>query len=256
MDVREPRFLFPVAQERPGFAGQFSPDQGTNVNHVAQYLSNFAGPNAAALNHRAVADWVRESVEHDRAADYYSFALNTTLPGSAKFIPAFRQASQTATVRLFPSFSRSHPERHDAMSSVGVIVIPAVSASGRLHFHGWIRMPCSASQTPKRLGIFENGVRIAIQAPEGLVTLVDTLVYDNDAPFNARSAGFTSLWIAHRDGQAVSTRTNGFGFKYLLKTADGELRMWSEAEFIPKMVFARVAEKTQAIPDGGARQLH
>jgi hypothetical protein len=65
----------------------------------------------------------------------------------------------------------------------------------------------------------------------------------------------TSLWIANGDGRASSTRTAGFGLEYLLKTADHELRMWRDTEFIPKLVFVGVESEVRSRRDGRARQL-
>lgn len=171
------------------------------------------------------------------------------------FVPDFRQACERSTVRLFPGFSRRHPKRHDAQSSVGVIVLPAVSASGRLHFHGWIRIPHQASQTPQRLTVSEDGRPLAIVAPEALVVVARALVSDKDAPFGPWWGHSTSLWIANRDGHASSTRISGCGFSYLRKKADHELRMWSKVEYIPELVFTRVEEVSRTRRNDRVHQL-
>jgi len=243
--------------QRIKFAGHASPDLGTNVQQIAEYLSNFAGPNSAKRHHWNKAYWVRRYIRRDDTADYYCFDLNTTvgLPGTTLIVPGFRQACERATVRLNPSFSKSHPERHDPQSSVGVILLPAVSASGRLHPHGWIRIPRSASQALRPVCIQVKGVDRVIQAPEALATFVHLLVDYIGAPFRPQRWGqTTSLWIANRDGRAASTRIDGLMLSYLLKTADNELRKWDDLEFIPHKMFVRMEDQIQARRDD--RALH
>ena len=65
-------------------------------------------------------------------------------------------------------------------------------------------------------------------------------------PVLSRQWYSTSLWIANRDDRAASTRTEGFGLKYLLKTADYELRQWADIEFVPTRVLGPVMETGQA----------
>jgi hypothetical protein len=99
---------------------------------------------------------------------------------------------------------------------------------------------------PERLVIQKQGDPTVIEAPRAVVEFAHALVAAADAPFHPHSRNSTSLWIAHQDGRAMSTSEIGFGFDYLLKTADGELRMWGELEFIPKLVFRRLLEEYQS----------
>lgn len=232
--------------QRSDFAGHASPDLGTNVEHLAHYLSQFAGPNTAARFNRAAAQAVRQCMRQDDTADYYTFSLNTTVPGTNQLVRAFRQACERATVRLFPTFSKSHPERHHPQSSIAVIVLPAVSASGRVHYHGWIRIPRNAPQALQRLWIQERGRSLAIESPEALAAFARALTADVHALFHPTRWYSTSLWIANRDGRAASTGTEGFGLNYLLKTADYELRQWADVEFVPTRVLGPVMETGQA----------
>lgn len=241
--------------QRLAFAGHSSPDPGTNVDLMADYLSLFPGRNAAARFHERAARGVRQRMRQDGTADYYTFSLNSTVPGLNQFVRGFRQACERATVRLFPNFSKSHPERHDPQSSIAVIVLPAVSASGRLHFHGWVRIPRTAPQTPGRLWIHEQGHLRVVDAPEAIVTFVDALVAAPDAPFCPGQRYYTSLWVANRDGRAASTGTEGFGLKYLMKTGDYEVRQWADVEFVPTHVLGPVVEEGQARRHERAREL-
>lgn len=241
-------------------AGGLSPNDGCNGFKIAEYVRLLGGVNNAAEYGRNFASFVRRLIRLDTTADYYAFVLNTTLPIAKNreknphaFIAALRRACERTTVHLFPIFSKSHPERHDPNCSVGVIFVPSISASGAVHYHGWIRVPHAASQVLQAVAIHTDGVRHHIDAPEALAAFVKRLVEDTGAPFAPDGKCSTSLWLSHRDGLAVPTGRGfrPFDFKYLQKTADGELRQWAESDFVPALVFK---SRTKSIAADRARR--
>jgi hypothetical protein len=243
--------------ENPLPAGFRSPDAGTNVDRIHRTLESFAGPNSLKNYYRSWARWIREFIEQDDNADYFAFSLNSRLLTIATCVRAIRNACEASTIQLFPTLSRRHPERHPASLSVAVILLPAVSASGRQHLHGWIRIPKAAPHTPTPVPIRVKGVLTHVVAPEALATFVKTLVYDVNAPFRTTPWCSTSFWLDHIDGQVRST-TEG-AFRYLLRTADRELRQWNEIEFVPTLVFSRLTDaierKRAAVPAAQAHEL-
>jgi hypothetical protein len=228
-------------------SGQSSPSSGTHVREIAEYLTQFDSRHAAAEYSRGYADWLQKLMVTDTVADYYPFALNSTLPiatnrNERQFLAALCKACERATVTLFPTFSRSHPERHDPSSSVLIIVIPAISASGAVHYHGWIRIPNAASQVLQPVAIHTNGRRHHIDAPEALGVVVRALMDDTDAPFRPHQKYVTSLWVQHLEGLAVPSGRwfPAYELAYLRNTADGELRLWTECSWVPDLVFSRL----------------
>lgn len=243
-------------------AGRYAADAGTNVDHFKRHVELFAGRNAAKIYDKHFARWIRRLCQHDQNADYFPFALNTTLPiakspESPMFIRAIRQVCEQTTLKLFPTLSRNHPERHPTCQSIAVVVLPAVSASGRLHYHGWIRVPKAASQKRASILIRQDGNPSSIIGSEGLAEFVKALVYDADAPFRTSGRHFTSFWIQHKDGHAQPTSANDSTgeFPYLRKTADGEMRQWTWTEFIPTLVLARVLKSIRQQRQMRAQQI-
>lgn len=232
-------------------AGQYAADAGTNVEQFKNYIELFSGPNAAKIYGRHFARWIRRLCQCDEHADYFPFALNTTLPiakspESPVFIRAIRQVCEQTTLKLFPTLSRKHPERHPARLSIAVVVLPSVSASGRLHYHGWIRIPRAASQEPASILIRQDGNLTSINCSEALAAFVNALVYDVDAPFRTSGRHFTSFWVQHKNGDAQPAGPNSNeAFRYLRKSADKEIREWTRTEFIPTLVLRKVLNSIQ-----------
>ena len=84
----------------------------------------------------------------DRAGVYRPFVLNNLVqerastPGDtiAQRRRILTTVCETSTLALNPSFSKSHPTRHRAEDSCGIIVLPATTSNG-CHLHGFIRTP-------------------------------------------------------------------------------------------------------------------
>lgn len=224
-------------------AGSQTSDPGTNEKDFIKYGSFFAGRNMKAGYDQTFAAWTHELRINDLGGLYYNFVLRTTAATAAWTHKAiykhFRRICEKSTVRAFPHFSKSHPQRHPADQSFGVIVVPANSASGVLHDHGWIRIPRAADLSPRNVWIHDHNQRKQISAPKALADFVNEVLYGDRSPFS----GFgTSLWIHHVNGRAQCDTEHdpGPGFSYLLKTADGEIRQWANAEHVPNLVFKRL----------------
>lgn len=196
------------------------------------------------------AGWIREVQDRDRHARYFPFSLSSSVPMAAFDTPScqrqrrtvFRNACQRATVSTFPTFSKSHPERNDPRQSVAVIVLPAISATGTLHYHGWFRIPVDAPGSYEPIQIEQNNRPIIITAPVALAAVSRHLVTGTDAPFR-NGKYHTSFWLAN-DG--TTARDDSFypktdkPFAYLVQRKDGERRLWDQIEFLPPLVFQRL----------------
>jgi hypothetical protein len=237
-------------------AGTQTPEPGTNFQAVREYQSLFTGPNGLTQYHDAYSAWTRRLRINDRGGLYFHFALRTSAGfaawthNSATLFRAFRQACEQVTLQAFPHFSKSHPQRHPADQSFGMIVVPAISASGMIHDHGWIRVPVTADVRPCDFDIDENNRPLTISGPTALGQFVSEILFSPHSPYRGRG---TSLWIHHVDRQAqCDTQSDPDpGLTYLRKVADGELRQWANAEHVPHLVFRRLYQTVLPSAESG-----
>ena len=113
---------------------------------------------------------------------------------------------ETSTRALNPSFSRSHPTRHRATDSCGIVVLPATTSNG-CHLHGFIRSPRAH--------------------PHGVQVVAAALMI----AFRTKNC-----WVS----DATELQQNGASLDYLSKTWKSEYRNWDALEFLPAHVFKRL----------------
>ena len=119
---------------------------------------------------------------------------------------------ESATLALNPTFSKSHPTRHRTADSVGMIVLPATTAAGTQHLHGFLRLPRSHPHA-----------RSVVAA-----CLMSTLQTRN-------------LWM----NDVSELAQDGASLDYLSTTWKQEHRDWDSLEFVPAHVFARLTGKSR-----------
>jgi hypothetical protein len=223
---------------------------GTNFDSFWQYAEMFPGPNARRIDAALRAAWIGSVIEKDHAGLYYPFSLSYTgLIAPAEGMKRFFRASVNASMETFGDLSRSDSKRHHSDKSFGVIVLRCISASGLVHWHGFIRMPLLAINgvlDDAVIAIEDHNERLTITGPSALRTMNLTL----RDQFHPRPGVSMSLGIGNQahDGErhprAADHRryphvTSGW-LTYLQGTADGEVRDWRDLEFLPHAVFKRV----------------
>jgi len=150
----------------------------------------------------------------DRAGVYHPFVLNnlvqerasTTGDTTEQRRRLLTRVCETSTLYLNPTFSKSHPKRHLATESCGIIVLPATTING-CHLHGFIRSPRA----------HPHGVHVVAAA---LMTAFRT----------------KNIWVSG----ATELQQDGKSLDYLSKTWKQEQRDWSALEFVPALVFKRL----------------
>jgi hypothetical protein len=223
---------------------------GTNAGAFQRYAEGFLGPNSRRRYASLMAGWVATIIRSDHAGVYFPFALTYTgLLSPSGGITRFFHACVDASRNIFPELSRSNSRRHHSDKSVGVIVIPCVSASGLIHWHGFIRIPALAMKgTPDAVSfvIQDDTVHTLISGPHALRTFAATL----RDQFHPHPGVSTSLWIENQtpsDGRRQEAADHiryphvcHRSLAYLQNTADGEVRDWTGTAFLPHAVFRRV----------------
>ncbi|MSO30221.1 MAG: hypothetical protein EXQ48_04645 [Acidobacteria bacterium] len=119
---------------------------------------------------------------------------------------------ESATLALNPSFSKSHPTRHRATDSVGMIVLPATTPAGTEHLHGFLRLP---KAHPHARQVIAAALMTAFQTK--------------------------NLWM----NDESELKQDGASLEYLAKTWKQEHRDWDALEFVPAHVFARLTERSR-----------
>lgn len=172
-------------------------------------------------NTSAVVDeWKRfltAKMSRDSTGIYIPFVLNglveawtaTTGDAAAQRRRMFTNVCESATRALNPTFSKSHPTRHRAADSVGIIVIPASTSNG-IHFHGWLRLPHAH---PHARQVVTAALESTFQT--------------------------TNLWM----NDVSELQQNGASLDYLAKTWKAEIRHWDTLECVPAYLFARLTEE-------------
>ena len=147
----------------------------------------------------------------DRAGVYHPFVLNNLIEELASTpydtIAQRRRilttVCETSTLALNPSFSKSHPTRHPATESCGIIVLPATTSNG-CHLHGFIRTPRTH---PHGVQVVAAALMIAFRTKN--IRVVD----------------------------ATELQQDGASLDYLSKTWKQETRDFDALDFIPARVF-------------------
>lgn len=150
----------------------------------------------------------------DRTGIYHPFVLNnlveelaiTPYDTTAQRRRLLTRACETSTLALNPSFSKSHPTRHLATESCGVIVLPAATING-CHLHGFIRSPRAH---PHAVQVIAAALMIAFRTK--------------------------NIWVS----DATELQQDGKYLDYLSKTWKQENRDWDALEFVPALVFKRL----------------
>ena len=168
-----------------------------------------------------VAGWKRfleARMIRDATGIYIPFVLNglveaaaaTASDTAAQRRRRLTDVCESATLAMNPSFSKSHPTRHRAADSVGIIVLPATTAAGTQHLHGFLRLPRSHPHA-----------RQVVAA--ALMTAFQT----------------RNLWM----NDVSELQQDCASLDYLGKTWKQEHRDWDSLEFVPAHVFARLTEE-------------
>jgi hypothetical protein len=164
-----------------------------------------------------IGEWKRYIIARmyqDRTGSYYPYVLNnlveelasTTHDTLAQRRRILTRVCEISTLAINPSFSKSHPTRHRAEDSCGVIVLPATTING-CHLHGYIRTPRAY---PHGVDVVAAALMIAFRTK------------------NCRVSDATEL---QQDGASLD---------YLSKTWKQENRDWNALEFLPAHVFKRL----------------
>lgn len=117
---------------------------------------------------------------------------------------------ESATLALNPTFSKSHPPRHRAEDSVGMIVLPATNVAGTTHLHGFLRLPKAH--------------------PHARQVIAACLM----STFQTRN-----LWM----NDVSELKQDSASLEYLAKTWKAETRHWDALEFVPAYLFVRLSEE-------------
>ena len=175
---------------------------------------------ATRQSHRTVVtEWKRfleARMFKDLSGTYVPFALNGMVEERAATDTAAERrrmltnVCEIATLALNPTFSKSHPTRHRASSSCGVIVLPATTAAGSPHLHGFLRLPKSH--------------------PHARQVVAAALM----STFQTRNLWMNDVSELQQDGSSLD---------YLAKTWKQEHRDWDSLEFVPAYLFVRLSEE-------------
>jgi len=157
----------------------------------------------------------------DRAGVYHPFVLNnlveelasTTHDTIAQRRRLLTRVCEISTLAINPSSSKSHPTRHRAEDSCGVIILPATTING-CHLHGYIRTPRAY---PHGVDVVAAALMIAFRSK------------------NCRVSDATEL---QQDGASLD---------YLSKTWKQENRDWNALEFVPAHVFKRLVDAETSV---------
>ena len=190
-----------------------------NAEANRRYRADVAAVKSLQSKRDAVTGWKRfleARMFKDLSGTYVPFALNGMVEERAATDTAAERrrmltnVCESATLAMNPSFSKSHPTRHRAADSVGIIVLPATTAAGTQHLHGFLRLPRSHPHA-----------RSVVAA-----CLMST--------FQTRNLWMSDLTELQQDGASLD---------YLAKTWKTETRHWEDLEFVPAHVFARLTEE-------------
>ena len=187
----------------------------------AQYRRDIQRVNDRQQQQTIIGEWTRYIIarmEKDRTGSYYPFCLNdlreerasTAGDTAAQRRRLLTTVCETSTRALNPKLSRSHQERHPAIESCGIIVLPATTIDGP-HLHGFVRTP--------------------ITHPHGIQVVAAALMI----AFKTKN-----IWVS----DVTELQQDGASLDYLSKDWKQEERDWNALEFLPNHVFKRLTEKT------------
>jgi hypothetical protein len=212
-------------------------------DYTRYYFTPRARRRSAAQGAARIASIVRQ----DCAGVYYPFALTCeAVSDNQHWITAFDSACATASCEVFPELSRRQHWRHPSDKSIGVIVVPAVFASGALNWRGVLRLPVSAVSGPSDVVL----IPVNDQATETLITGPAALRIAAAALrgwFHSGPVASMSLWIAYesvsdcRRPEAADHRDHpqvvSHWLESLVDTSESERRDWGSVAFFPQQVF-------------------
>ena len=166
-----------------------------------------------------VGEWKRYIVARmfkDRTGVYHPFVLNnlveelasTSYDTIAQRRRLLTRVCETSTLAINPSSSKSHPKRHPATESCGIIVLPATTING-CHLHGFIRTPRAY---PHGVDVVQAALMIA---------------------FRTKICWVPDVTELQQDGKSLD---------YLSKSWKQEERDWNALEFVPAHVFKRLVK--------------
>ena len=171
--------------------------------------------------HTVVMAW-KQSIEarmfKDATGTYTPFVLNdlveeraaTDSDAAARRRRMITNVCESSTLAMNPLFSKAHPTRHKAADSVGMIVLPATTAAGTQHLHGFLRLPRAH--------------------PHARQVVAACLM----STFQTRN-----LWM----NDVSELKQDGASLDYLAKTWKQEHRDWDSLEFVPSYLFVRLSEE-------------
>ena len=237
---------------------------GTNRQFRRQYNQQFRSFTERDQTAAGMAKGLELVITADTAGAYISFVLTFSTPLSLVEVRRrFTHACWDTSRKLFPELSHSNSDRHPAEKSVGVILLPAMSADGLWHYHGFVRLPLLAlppDAPPVAITIHESSALKIIEGPTALLAFVKRL----RRYFHPHRGRSTSLWVgnhAPRDGARAEAADHrrypqivAGALTYLQNFADGEVRALIDTDFLPKAVFKGIwscAAKSAAWAEAG-----
>jgi hypothetical protein len=202
----------------------------------------------------AAAKWIWDTIGTDTTGQYIPFVLGLpahnrisktgsstcrlTTPSAVNDPAGTRRRLLTrlcedATRHLNPTFSKSHPERHDPNRSFGMVVVPANSTHA--HLHGFIRVP-HADRPFVSETIIQDQQPLTVRMPDHLQWFVRHL---------RSQMASTNLWLAHDDHVVLPDAHQHFAHLRYLTSPTFEQRHWDQLEWLPSGMFARLHARTQ-----------
>lgn len=129
------------------------------------------------------------------------------------------------------SWSRSQLQHRGTL----VFLLPATSASGHQHFHGFIRTPREYAQHLLPLTIYEHSERREVLIPQEVAVVFGAAKNDR---FNNNA--LRNIHITNDGTRAVLLHENAdareHALNYWMKTSDGEVRDFDNAHAIPHLI--------------------
>lgn len=180
--------------------------------------------------------WLHQTFNDDAFGHWIAFTLNTRYSVN-QLVDKFETRCQY-TAQLFyhlaPTDSRARTRRR----GVCAFVMPAISLNGRLHFHGLIRIPrqdLDPVELWNNVTFNESGCLRTIRIPPVLKHLLFRRPDSEQSTFgdiHLRHDGERVVFL-NEDGQTADSVLS-----YWSKVKDGEMRKFSDGQFVPHAVRA------------------
>lgn len=185
----------------------------------------------------AFSRWLRQMIHDDKNGRYIAFSLNTRY--ELDTLRALMEERTWMVAHDVHGLTREDTGAKLRAFGIFFFLLPATSSSGNKHYHGMIRIP--ANDVPEKehwtwVNIKEQGKTTPLFVPR----LVADLLFPR-----SRQSGNSAFGDLHlrNDGTHLSfldwkSPTAESVLQYWMKESDGELRHFSEGEFVPHKVRA------------------